>query len=74
MVKIGIEEARGLQEALHVCCLPHEAASWVFNGKQHAILNAYLAQLLCQIVQMIGCKDSLLIHCAKVWQAVREII
>ena len=74
MVKISREEARGLEKALHVCRLPHEAASRIFDSEKHAMLDTHLAQLLCQIVQLIGRKDSLLIHRAKVWKAIRELI
>ena len=55
VVKASLVELKILLKLQHVCSLPHEAAVWVLNGEEHAMFEANTAELLGEIVELIGC-------------------
>ena len=54
--------------------VPHETSAWIFDGEEDPMLVTQSAKLLGHVVKLVGCSDSCLQICPKVWQSVGKLI
>ena len=71
MVKVCGIMGHFLKELSERLCLPHKAASWIFDGVHHTTVVAQFAQLSSDLVQTICCRNFRFVNrmdiCQSIW-------
>ena len=62
------------KEGLDAIDVPHKTSAWIFDGEEDPMLVTNPAKFLSHVVKLVGCSDSCLQICLKVWQSVGKLI